>query len=91
MKVTTTECRSWDSSLIKWTEYTPDDQTLYVVFSNELAYSYEGVTEEEYQAFCGAESQGSYFAKHFRSKKTYNKIENTEGVDTNESTGNTQN
>jgi hypothetical protein len=75
MKVVTTESRNWDSSLIKWTEYTPDDQTLYVVFNNELAYTYDGVSEEEYSAFCSAESQGAYFTKHFRKLKTYKKVE----------------
>ena len=76
MDIVTTESRSWDSSLIKWTEYTPDNQTLYVVFNNELAYTYEGVSDEEYLEFCGAESKGSYFAKHFRTKKTFKKDEN---------------
>jgi hypothetical protein len=75
MKVVTTESRNWDSSLIKWTDYSPDDQTLYVVFNNELAYTYEGISDEEYSAFCNAESKGSYFAKHFRTKKTYKKVE----------------
>jgi hypothetical protein len=85
MDIITTESRSWDSSLIKWTEYTPDSQSLYVVFSNDLAYTYEGVTDEEYQEFCNSESKGSYFAKHFRTKKTYKKAE------ADENTGNTQN
>ena len=76
--------RTWDSSLIKWTDYSPEDQTLYVVFNNELAYTYDGVTAGEYKNFCDAESQGSYFAKHFRTKKTYKK-------DDNEDAGNTQN
>lgn len=82
MEPGTTNRKEWDSSLIKWTEYTSETESLYVVFSNELAYTYDGVTQEEYQKFCEAESKGSYFSKHFRKGKTFKKIETNESADT---------
>lgn len=82
MEPGTTIRKEWDSSLIKWTEYNPETENLYVVFSNELAYTYDGVTNEEYQNFCDAESKGAYFSKHFRKGKTFKKIEANEPADT---------
>ncbi len=69
MKIITTEARDWTSSLIKHTQYNPDEKELHVVFKNEQQYVYSEVTDEEYQSFCKAESQGSFFAKNFRTKK----------------------
>lgn len=75
MKVVTVEGREWASSLIKSTEYTPDYQSLSVEFNNNQTYIYSEVTEEEYQEFCSAESQGKYFGTNFRNKKPYTKYE----------------
>lgn len=74
MKVITTEGREWTSSLIKQTEYNPDDQQLLIVFQNEQQYVYLGITKEIYNSFCEAESVGSYFGKNIRGKFDYAKI-----------------
>jgi hypothetical protein len=69
----TAEKRKWSSSLIKSTEYTPDSQELIVEFANGKFYTYSEVTESEYEDFCSAESQGSFFGKNFRGKKPFTK------------------
>jgi hypothetical protein len=74
MKLITTEGRDWTSSLIKHTEYNPDDKQLSVTFQNGKDYLYYDVTEEDYQSFCSAESQGSYFGKNIRGKKDFSII-----------------
>jgi hypothetical protein len=74
----TSEGRTWQSSLIKSTEYTPDTKELRIVFSNDIPYVYKDVLESEYEEFCKAESQGSYFIKTFRGKKEFTKIEITD-------------
>lgn len=74
MKVITTEGREWTSSLIKHTEYNPDDEQLFVVFQNEQQYVYLGITKEIYRDFCESESVGSYFGKNIRGKFSYAKI-----------------
>lgn len=74
MKVITTEGREWTSSLIKHTEYNPDDEQLFIVFQNEQQYVYLGITKEIYNNFCEAESVGSYFGKNIRGKFDYAKI-----------------
>lgn len=78
MKLVTTEGREWSSSLIKHTEYNPDDQQLFIVFQNEAQYVYLGITKEIYNSFCEAESVGTYFGKNIRGKFDYAKIENGE-------------
>ena len=77
MILATTEGRKWNSSLIKYTEYVPDTNQLTVTFSNDKVYIYEEITEKDYQDFCNAESQGSFFAKNFRTKK-FTKVETDE-------------
>ena len=74
MKLITTEGRDWSSSLIKHTEYNPDDKQLTVTFQNGKDYLYYDITEEDYQAFCSAESQGSYFGKNIRGKKDFSTV-----------------
>lgn len=78
MKAITTEGRNWNSSIIKRTEYNPDDQELYVELTNENMYIYGEVTQEEYNEFCAAESQGAFFNQKLRGKKPYAKIEKEE-------------
>jgi hypothetical protein len=74
MKLIASEARDWTSSLIKHTQYNPEDKELLIVFKNGQQYLYSEVTDEEYQNFCKAESQGSFFAKNFRTKK-FTKLE----------------
>ena len=75
MEIVTVEGREWVSTLIKRTEYTPDNQTLSVEFNNDQTYVYSEISETEYQDFCNAESQGKYFGQNFRTKKPYKKHE----------------
>ena len=75
MKLVTTEGRDWTSSLIKHTEYIPDDEQLFIMFQNEAQYVYSGITKEIYRSFCEAESVGTYFGKNIRGKFDYAKIE----------------
>lgn len=79
MKLITTEGRIWNSSVIKKTEYNPDDQELYVELHKGNMYLYGEVTQEEYDRFCAAESQGSFFNQELRGKKPYAKIEIEDG------------
>jgi len=76
MKTITTEGRNWNSSIIKRTEYNPDDRELYVELTNNNMYLYGEISQQEYDDFCTAESQGAYFNQHLRGKKPYAKIEN---------------
>jgi hypothetical protein len=75
MKLITTEGRNWNSTIVKRTEYNPDDNHLYVELLNGNMYIYGEVTQEEYNDFCAAPSQGAFFNKNFRGKKPYAKIE----------------
>ena len=75
MEIVTSEGREWTSSLIKYTEYIPDYQTLRIEFANGQAYNYSEINEKEYEEFCTAESQGKYFGVNFRTKKPYVKYE----------------
>jgi hypothetical protein len=79
MKIITTEGRIWNSSVIKKTEYNPDDLELYVELTNSNMYLYGEVTQEEYNEFCAAESQGAFFNQKLRGKKPYAKIEIEDG------------
>lgn len=75
MKLITTEGRIWNSSVIKKTEYNPDDLELYVELHKGNMYLYGEVSQEEYERFCAAESQGAFFNQELRGKKPYAKIE----------------
>lgn len=75
MKLITTEGRIWNSSVIKKTEYNPDDLELYVELHKGNMYLYGEVSQEEYERFCTAESQGAFFNQELRGKKPYAKIE----------------
>lgn len=74
MKLITAERRDWSSSLIKHTEFNPDDKQLIITFQNGKDYLYYDITENDYQEFCSAESQGSYFGKNIRGKKDFSII-----------------
>jgi hypothetical protein len=68
MELYTTESREWKSALVKQTKYTPDTMELIIEFNNGKKYLYKNFTEEQYQAFCNAESQGKYFLSEIRKK-----------------------
>ena len=68
MELYTVESREWKSSLVNKTEYTPDTMELIVEFNNGKKYLYKNFGEEQYQAFCTAESQGKYFLAEIRKK-----------------------
>lgn len=68
MEIYTVESREWKSSLVNKTEYTPDTMELIIEFNNGKKYLYKNFSEEQYQAFCSAESQGKYFLSEIRKK-----------------------
>lgn len=74
MELYTVETREWKSALVNKTEYTPDTQELIIEFNNGAKYLYKNFTDEKYQAFCNAESQGKYFLTEVR--KQYNGTDN---------------
>jgi len=86
METYTVESREWKSALVNKTEYTLDTKELIVKFNNGKKYLYKNFSEEQYQAFCSAESQGKYFLSEIRNK--YNNTEDIIKLDTDEqSTG----
>lgn len=58
----------YDSSNILGTTYFPLKNTLYISFNRGGVYSYSNVTEELYEEFKNAESQGKFFAKEIKSQ-----------------------
>jgi len=58
----------YDSSNILGTTYFPQKNTLYISFNRGGVYSYSNVTEELYEEFKNAESQGKFFAKEIKSQ-----------------------
>jgi len=86
MEIYTTETREWKSSLVNKTEYTPDTMELIIEFNNGKKYLYKNFSEEQYHAFCNAESQGKHFLTEIRKK--YKDTEDVIKLDTDEqSTG----
>lgn len=70
------EITKWEkSSLINGTIYNEEAQELYVEFNNGGKYTFQEVTSEEYNEFCTAESQGSFFNKNINKKKPYEVVE----------------
>ena len=63
-----TETREWTSALVTRTEYNPNTKELILEFKNGKKYLYKKFDEEQYQAFCSAESQGKYFLAEIRKK-----------------------
>lgn len=64
-----------ESSNINMVGYNED--TTYVQFKNGSVYSYPKTTREEFEKLAGAQSVGSYFAKSYRNKEDYSKLEDT--------------
>jgi len=71
--LTQIENMSWSSSMIKSTAYNSVDETLVVKFTNDVEYTYDGVSFSEYADFKSAESQGKYFIAHIRNQKNSRK------------------
>jgi len=69
--------RMWESSLIKKTKYRTTEQQMIVTFVNDKVYQYDDITSVDYDSFCNAESQGSYFTKNIRNKKPTIEIKET--------------
>jgi hypothetical protein len=87
MILLTTEERKWNSSLITSSQWTPDYNHLDISFASGASYRYAEVPEDVYEAFCTADSQGSYFNKNIKGKYPFTKIEKEE---TDEKDGDTQ-
>jgi len=72
MKIT---MKSVDSSNIQSIGYDKEIKTLVVMFKTGNAYSYSGVSEEDFQKFDTAQSKGQHFAREIRGKYSAEKVE----------------
>jgi len=61
----------YESGNILHTIYFPKDARLYIAFNRGHMYSYANITEDVYNNFENAESQGKYFHKYIRNKDEY--------------------
>lgn len=57
-----------NSSNITAIGHDPETDTLHLQFSSGKTYAYSHIERDQYEALMGAESIGSHFAKHIRSK-----------------------
>ena len=57
-----------NSSLFKSVGYDPATETMELEFTRGAIYQYSGVTAQDWNEFCRAESKGSYFSKNIRGK-----------------------
>ena len=64
-----------DSSMINRVEYTPANQTLYVIFNNNSVYGFEGVQPELFDGLCKAPSAGQFFNRQIRDKYSYTRLQ----------------
>lgn len=61
-----------ESSQIKSIGYDPAHQTLAIVFTRgEAEYHYPNVTQDQFDAFKGADSLGVHFGKHFKPRTDF--------------------
>lgn len=58
----------YKSSNILATTYFPKKELLFISFRRGKVYSYSNISEEKYQNFKNAESQGEFFIKEIRNK-----------------------
>jgi hypothetical protein len=56
----------YDSSNVLQTTYFPENKRLFISFNRGGVYSYNGVSQELYEEFKSAESQGKFFATTIR-------------------------
>ena len=68
------ETRKWESSMIHSTTYNFENETLLIEFNDSREYTYDSITQNEYEEFTKAESQGKYFLANFRNKKVTHKV-----------------
>ena len=68
----TTQTNVYDSSTVEASTYVFKTQTLYITFKH-ATYIYEGVSEEDYNAFANAESQGKSLNSLIKGKYEYKK------------------
>ena len=73
--------QTWNSALLKATEYNPESQELVIEFNNGKKYLYKEFDQAKYDAFAGAESKGKHFLAEIKPK--YNDT-NTVKIDENE-------
>jgi len=64
-----------NSSLFKSVGYDPASETLEVEFSRGAIYQYSGVTAQDWNEFCRAESKGKHFSEHIRGKFEHQQIQ----------------
>jgi hypothetical protein len=73
--INTTYGRSYDSKMIKQSEYTPDTKVLVVTFNNGQQYSYEDVDEDVMEEFMDPESAGKFFLENIKGHYEYEKLD----------------
>jgi len=70
------ELKKWqNSSLIEGSVYNEEAQELFIEFKNGGKYTFQEVSQKEYDDFCAAESQGVFFNANFNRKKPFVVIE----------------
>lgn len=70
-KPLTVDLHKVDSSQIEQIGYSTEHNTLIVHFKrgNGVVYEYPGVTPEQFAAFKGSKSLGSFFGQHFKTRE----------------------
>jgi hypothetical protein len=74
-EIMTEQLRITDSTLFTQIGYDPQRGCLRVEFCNGTAYMYMGVPDTVFCALVGAQSRGSYYNKHIRSRFRSVKLE----------------
>lgn len=71
IKPLTVDLHKVESSQIEQIGYSAEHKTLVVHFKrgSGAVYEYPGVTPEQFAAFKGADSIGSFFGKHFKTRE----------------------
>ena len=75
MTTTTEERVSLDSTTLAVATYDSRRETLKLDFRDGTRYTYSGVTRDVYRDLLGADSKGSFFNRHIRSRFPYVKID----------------
>ena len=70
------EIHTWESALIKSTEYYLHKKEMIIEFANGNKYKYSGFSHALYESFLQAESKGKFFLLEIR--KQFKDSENTE-------------
>ncbi len=64
-----------DSSMINRVEFTPVNQTLYIIFNNNTVYGFEEVPPEVFDALCKAPSAGIFFNKQIKDRYSFTRLQ----------------